>query len=214
MTFSGKLLWSTLSVLTLLAASPAEAKKKAASSKQLMADVEQGKDLYATIDTTLGTIVVKLWSKQAPKTVGNFVGLALGVKPPTDPGTGTNPPGHPFYDGLIFHRVIPGFMIQGGDPQGTGMGNPGYQFADENQIPLDRAGLLAMANAGPNTNGSQFFITEVPVARLTAYNAFGEVLSGQEVVVKITHTPRGQADRPNTPVVINKVTISETPPKS
>ena len=214
MTFSTRSLFSILAALTLLAAFPAEAKKKAVSPKQLMADVEKGKDLYATIDTTLGTIVLKLWTKQAPKTVGNFVGLATGEKPPTDPGTGTNPAGHPFYDGLIFHRVIPGFMIQGGDPQGTGMGNPGYKFADENQIPLDKAGLLAMANAGPNTNGSQFFITEVPVARLTAYNAFGEVVSGQDVVVKITHTPRGAADRPNTPVVMNKVTISETPPKS
>ncbi len=214
MTFARRFMIPILTALTLLATLPAEAKKKAASGKQLMADVEAGKDLYATIDTTLGTIVLKLWSKQAPKTVGNFVGLAVGVKPSTDPGTGTNPPGHPFYDGLTFHRVIPNFMIQGGDPQGTGMGNPGYKFADENQIPIDRAGLLAMANAGPNTNGSQFFITEVPVPRLTTYNTFGEVVSGQDVVVKITHTPRGAADKPTTPVVMTKVTIRETPPKS
>jgi peptidyl-prolyl cis-trans isomerase A (cyclophilin A) len=93
------------------------------------------------------------------------------------------------------------------------MGNPGYKFADENQIPIDKAGLLAMANAGPNTNGSQFFITEVPTPQLTTYNTFGEVVSGQDVVVKITHTPRGAADRPNTPVVMTKVTISETLPK-
>jgi peptidyl-prolyl cis-trans isomerase A (cyclophilin A) len=213
MTFSSKLCWSTLAGLMLLGALPAEAKKKAVSGKQLMADVEKGKDLYATIDTTLGTIVVKLWSKQAPKTVGNFVGLATGEKVWKDPKTGQD--SHtPFYDGLTFHRVIPNFMAQGGDPLGTGMGNPGYQFADENQVPIDRAGLIAMANAGPNTNGSQFFITDVPVPRLTTYNTFGEVVSGQEVVAKITHTPRGAADKPNTPVVMNKVTISETPPKS
>jgi peptidyl-prolyl cis-trans isomerase A (cyclophilin A) len=118
MMFSSKFVLPALAALTLLAAFPAEAKKKAVSGTQLMADVEKGKDLYATIDTTLGTIVLKLWSKQAPKTVGNFVGLATGVKPPTDPGTGTNAAGHPFYDGLTFHRVIPGFMIQGGDPHG------------------------------------------------------------------------------------------------
>jgi peptidyl-prolyl cis-trans isomerase A (cyclophilin A) len=213
MTFARKVAFPILAI-ALLAALPAEAKKKAVSAKQLLADVEAGKDVYATLDTTLGTIVLKLWSKQAPKTVGNFVGLALGVKPPTDPGTGTNAPGHPFYDGLTFHRVIPNFMAQGGDPLGTGMGNPGYQFADENQIPIDRAGLLAMANAGPNTNGSQFFITDVPVPRLTTYNTFGEVVSGQDVVLKITHTPTGAANKPLTPVVMNKVTISETPPKS
>jgi peptidyl-prolyl cis-trans isomerase A (cyclophilin A) len=213
MTFARKVLFPILAV-ALLAALPAEAKKKAVSGKQLLADVEKGKDLYATIDTTLGTIVIKLWSKQAPKTVGNFVGLATGEKPPTDPGTGTNAPGHPFYDGLTFHRVIPNFMAQGGDPLGTGMGDPGYKFADENQIPIDKAGLLAMANAGPNTNGSQFFITDVPVPRLTTYNTFGEVVSGQDIVVKITHTPRGASDKPTVPVVMNKVTISETPPKS
>jgi len=213
MTFARKILFPILA-LALLAALPAEAKKKAVSGKQLLADVEKGKDLYATIDTTLGTIVIKLWSKQAPKTVANFVGLATGEKPPTDPGTGTNAAGHPFYDGLTFHRVIPNFMAQGGDPLGTGMGNPGYKFEDENQIPIDRAGLLAMANAGPNTNGSQFFITDVPVPRLTTYNTFGEVVSGQDIVVKITHTPTGAANKPTTPVVMNKVTISETPPKS
>jgi len=214
MTSSRSLLSCAAAALTLFAAQPALAKKPAVSGKQLMADVEKGKDLYATLDTTLGTIVLKLWSKKAPKTVGNFVGLATGEKPPTDPGTGTNSPGHPFYDGLTFHRVIPSFMAQGGDPLGTGTGNPGYAFADENQGPIDRAGILAMANAGPNTNGSQFFITEVPQPGLTTYNMFGEVVSGQDVVVKITHTPTGAANRPVTPVVMTKVTISETPPKS
>jgi peptidyl-prolyl cis-trans isomerase A (cyclophilin A) len=203
---------STLAALAFLAAVPAEAKKKAPSGKQLMADVENGKDLYATLDTTLGTIVIKLWSKKAPKTVGNFVGLATGEKTWKDPTSGADR-NTPFYDGLTFHRVIPGFMAQGGDPIGTGMGNPGYMFADENQGPVDRAGILAMANAGPNTNGSQFYITEVPVPRLTTYNMFGEVVSGQDVVVKITHTPRDPHDKPLTPVVMNKVTISETPPK-
>ena len=123
----------------------------------------QGKDLYATLKTTQGEIVVRLFSKDAPKTVANFVGLAAGEKEFTDSRTGQKAK-RPFYDGTIFHRVIPDFMIQGGDPLGTGTGGPGYRFADEigPDNRFDRPGLLAMANAGPNTNGSQFFITEVP----------------------------------------------------
>src|ERR1700680_3002864 len=128
---------------------------------------------YVVFETSEGNIVCRLFEKDAPKTVANFVDLAEGKREWKHPSTGKKS-NDPLYHGTIFHRVIPGFMIQGGDPQGTGMGGPGYQFEDENQIPLDKAGLLAMANAGPNTNGSQFFITEVPVARLTAYNAFGE----------------------------------------
>jgi peptidyl-prolyl cis-trans isomerase A (cyclophilin A) len=212
MTFSRNLLFS-LTALTLVAALPAEAKKKATSGKQLLADVEKGKDVYATIDTTLGTIVLKLWSKQAPNTVANFVGLATGEKTWKDPRDGQEKKNTPFYDGVTFHRVIPNFMAQGGDPTGTGSGEPGFTFADENQGPIEKAGILAMANRGPNTNSSQFFITDVPVPRLTAYNMFGEVVQGQDVVVKITHTPRDGRDKPLTPVVMNKVTISETPPK-
>ena len=209
-------LFRSLTLLaTLLTLTPPAlaAKTKAAGKEQLMADVEQGKDLYATLDTTLGTIVLKLDSKNAPKTVGNFVGLVTGAKPWKDPKTGENKT-TPFYDGLIFHRVIPSFMIQGGDPLGSGMGDPGYKFADENQGAITKAGILAMANAGPNTNGSQFFITEVPQPRLQSYNMFGEVVKGQDVVTKIAHTPTAPGDRPLTPVVMNKVTISETFPKN
>ena len=176
-----------------------------------MADVNQGKDVFATFDTTMGKIVVRLYSKQAPKTVGNFVGLATGAKPWKDPKSGESK-STPFYDGLIFHRVISGFMIQGGDPLGSGFGDPGYKFEDENQGSITKAGILAMANAGPNTNGSQFFITEVPQPRLTTYNMFGEVISGQDVVTSIAHTKTGANDRPVTPVVMKNVTISETAP--
>ncbi len=124
-------------------------------------DVRAGKDLYATFDTSEGQIVVKLFPKEAPKTVENFVGLATGEKDWTHPATGKKGAGTPLYDGTIFHRCIPDFMIQGGDPLGRGTGGPGYQFEDEfgSGKKFDRPGLLAMANAGPNTNGSQFFIT-------------------------------------------------------
>ncbi len=164
--------------------------------------------LSAKFETTQGTVVVKLFEKEAPKTVANFVGLAEGTKEWTDPKTGQKVK-RPFYDGLIFHRVITDFMIQGGDPLGTGTGGPGYKFEDEfSSLKFNRPGLLAMANAGPNTNGSQFFITDVPTDWLTnKHTIFGEVTEGMDVVKKIIRVPKGPGDRPTTPVVINKLTI-------
>jgi peptidyl-prolyl cis-trans isomerase A (cyclophilin A) len=150
--------------------------------------------IYATFKTTAGDIVVRLMPEKAPKTVENFVGLAEGTKKWTDPRSGM-PSAKPLYDGTIFHRVIPEFMIQGGDPEGTGMGGPGYKFADEigPDNKFDRPGLLAMANAGPNTNGSQFFITEVPTPHLNrGHTIFGEVVTGQELVVKIARLGNGK----------------------
>jgi peptidyl-prolyl cis-trans isomerase A (cyclophilin A) len=170
---------------------------------------EGGGSLFAKFETTQGTIVVKLFDKESPKTVANFVGLADGTKEWTDPKSGQKVK-KPFYDGLIFHRVITDFMIQGGDPLGTGTGGPGYDFADEFNpaLKFDRPGLLAMANRGPNTNGSQFFITEVPTPHLTnRHTIFGEVTEGLDVVKKIARVPKGPGDRPTTPVVIKKLTI-------
>jgi peptidyl-prolyl cis-trans isomerase A (cyclophilin A) len=143
--------------------------------------------IYATFQTSAGDIVVKLMPEKAPKTVENFLGLAEGTKEWTHPGTGKSSRDR-LYDGTVFHRVIPDFMIQGGCPLGTGTGDPGYRFPDEigpgNKF--DRPGLLAMANAGPNTNGSQFFITEVPTPHLDrGHTIFGEVVKGLDLVAKI-----------------------------
>src|SRR6187455_2430904 len=163
----------------------------------------------ATFDTSEGTFKVKLFDDKAPNTVANFVGLAEGTKEWTDPKTGKKVT-RPFYNGLIFHRVIAGFMIQGGDPLGTGVGGPGFKFADEFHPKLrhTKAGLLSMANAGPGTNGSQFFITLAPTPHLdNRHSVFGEVVSGLDVVKKIGSVPTGRQDRPVTPVVMNKVTI-------
>jgi len=165
--------------------------------------------LLAKLETTQGTIVIKLFEKEAPKTVANFVGLAEGTKEWTDPKTGQKVK-RPFYDGLTFHRVIPDFMIQGGDPLGSGIGGPGYQFEDEfgSGLKFDHPGILAMANAGPNTNGSQFFITDAPTPWLNnRHTIFGEVTEGLDVVKKIARVPKGPNDRPTTPVVIKKLTI-------
>jgi peptidyl-prolyl cis-trans isomerase A (cyclophilin A) len=144
-------------------------------------------EMYATFQTSMGAIVVKLQPEKAPKTVENFVGLAEGTREWTDPRTGQKQK-TPLYDGTVFHRVIPQFMIQGGDPLGTGTGGPGYKFADEigPDNKFSKAGLLAMANAGPNTNGSQFFITEVPTPHLDrGHTIFGEVVKGGDLVAKI-----------------------------
>ena len=178
--------------------------------------VQAGKDLYATLKTSQGTIVVKLFSKDAPKTVENFVGLATGEKAWTDPTTGQQVTKKPLYAGTVFHRVIPGFMIQGGDPTGTGMGDPGYRFEDEFQSgrSFDKPGLLAMANAGRNTNGSQFFITTANPTHLTGrHTIFGEVVVGYDVVETIGNVPRSAQDRPQTPVVLTSVTLSDKAPK-
>ncbi|MBI5202862.1 MAG: peptidylprolyl isomerase [Elusimicrobia bacterium] len=164
---------------------------------------------YAVFDTNRGKIVVKLFPDAAPKTVQNFIGLATGMKAWTDPRSGAQS-NKPLYDGTVFHRVIPGFMIQGGDPLGRGTGGPGFQFEDEfgSGKTFDKTGILAMANSGPNTNGSQFFITLGPTPWLNNHHTiFGEVVEGQSVVEAIGAAPRGGADVPNEPQVINKLTI-------
>jgi peptidyl-prolyl cis-trans isomerase A (cyclophilin A) len=172
-----------------------------------MSDLKPGQ--YAVIDTTLGEITCELFPDKTPVTVQNFVGLANGTKEFVDSQT-REPTKRPFYDGLIFHRVIPKFMIQGGCPLGSGTGGPGYKFQDEftDDLSFDRAGRLAMANAGPGTNGSQFFITVAPTDWLDKHHTiFGQVVEGMEVVHNIVNTPRGAKDRPNTPVVMNSVKI-------
>jgi peptidyl-prolyl cis-trans isomerase A (cyclophilin A) len=165
---------------------------------------------YAVFDTSLGKITCKLFDKEAPNTVRNFIELAEGDREWKDRISAKKGPG-PLYNGTIFHRVIPNFMIQGGDPSGTGMGGPGYRFADETKgspHKFDKPGKLAMANAGPNTNGSQFFITVAPTTWLTGnHTIFGEVIEGQDVVNKITQVQRDRNDKPAKDVVLNSVKI-------
>jgi peptidyl-prolyl cis-trans isomerase A (cyclophilin A) len=165
----------------------------------------------ATLHTSEGDIRVVLFPDHAPKTVANFVGLAAGTTPYSRPNASGGNSG-PFYDGSIFHRVIAGFMIQGGDPTGTGRGGPGYQFADEfhPELRFDRPYLLAMANAGPGTNGSQFFITVGPTPHLNRrHTIFGEVADAESraVVDRVANTPTGPQDRPLRDVVIERVEI-------
>jgi peptidyl-prolyl cis-trans isomerase A (cyclophilin A) len=176
-----------------------------------------GQALWVTMKTSEGTIVLKLFSKEAPETVANFVGLTSGEKKWTDPRNHQPSTGRA-YDKTIFHRVIPGFMIQGGDPSGTGTGEPGYVFADEtsNGKRFDKVGLLAMANRGPGTNGMQWFITVSTPHHLDGkHTIFGEVVSGYDVVEKISNVPAGAdgRDRPNTTVVLKSVELSDKPPK-
>jgi peptidyl-prolyl cis-trans isomerase A (cyclophilin A) len=164
---------------------------------------------YAKFSTTHGSFTVRLFDKDAPRTVANFVRLAEGTQKWTDPKTGASVE-RPFYDGLVFHRIIDGFMIQGGDPLGNGTGGPGYKFGDEfhPQLRHDKAGILSMANAGPNTNGSQFFITLAPTPHLdNRHSVFGEVVEGLDVVRKIGSVATGRQDRPVEPVTIDRVTI-------
>jgi peptidyl-prolyl cis-trans isomerase A (cyclophilin A) len=198
------------------AKSPAADKKieKPAGKAKWLEKVEKGGDLFATFETSLGNITVRLFPKDAPKTVQNFVGLATGEKEWTDPRTHQKST-KPLYDGTIFHRVIPNFMIQGGDPLGQGIGGPGYQFEDEFKSgrAFDKPCILAMANAGPGTNGSQFFITEQPTPHLTNHHTiFGEVIRGCERVGKIARVEAVQT-RPKTDVVLKRVSLSEKPPK-
>ncbi len=167
----------------------------------------------ATLHTNHGDIVIELFEDHAPKTVENFVGLANGTKQYRDLDSGAMTTGR-FYDGLIFHRVIAGFMIQGGDPRGDGRGGPGYQFGDEfhPELAFNKPYLLAMANAGPGTNGSQFFITVAPTPHLNRrHTIFGEVKdeASKKVVDEIAKVSTGPADRPLDPVVIESVEISE-----
>lgn len=174
------------------------------SQKKAYKDLGDG--LFADIETTKGHIVVKLNYKEVPTTVANFVTLAEGknnfVK--------VEYKGKPFYNGTIFHRVIDGFMIQGGDPTGTGMGDPGYRFEDEfvPSLKHSKKGILSMANSGPNTNGSQFFITQVPTPHLDGrHTVFGETVKGEEVIDAIAKTPRNGQDRPNEDIKIKNITI-------
>jgi peptidyl-prolyl cis-trans isomerase A (cyclophilin A) len=166
--------------------------------------------IYAVFNTSEGQIVCRLFPEQAPQTVANFVELAEGKREWTHP-VSSKKSSDKLYDGTIFHRVIPEFMIQGGDPAGNGMGGPGYRFADETKGSphrFDKAGKLAMANAGPNTNGSQFFITVAPTEWLTGkHTIFGEVAEGQDVVEKISKVARSAQDKPHKPVVIESLVI-------
>ncbi|WP_258561860.1 peptidylprolyl isomerase [Chryseobacterium chendengshani] len=160
--------------------------------------------LYANLQTTQGNLIVKFEDKKSPVTVANFVGLAEGKIENKAKAKGV-----PFYDGTIFHRVIKDFMIQGGDPQGTGMGDPGYKFEDEkNDLKHTGKGILSMANSGPNTNGSQFFITEIATPWLDGkHTIFGEVVKGDDVIDKIANVEKGPQDKPKTDIVLQKVSI-------
>jgi peptidyl-prolyl cis-trans isomerase A (cyclophilin A) len=173
---------------------------------------KKGKTVFAIFETNKGTFKAKLFPDKAPKTVENFIALAEGKKKWTDPKTGKQVE-EPLYNGTIFHRVIPKFMIQGGDPEGTGMGGPGYQFADEfdPSLRFDKVGLLAMANAGPGTNGSQFFVTVEKTPWLNdRHTIFGEVVSGYEVVEKISTVPSDpRNNKPNEDVVLKSVKIEQ-----
>jgi peptidyl-prolyl cis-trans isomerase A (cyclophilin A) len=165
----------------------------------------------AIIDTTAGKFTCTLFPDKAPIGVANFIGLAKGTKDWTSPATGRKMHGVPLYSGTIFHRVIPDFMIQGGDPMGNGQGDPGYKFKNETSpdLTFDRPGRLAYANAGPDTNGSQFFITEVPYPSLDGhYTIFGQCdAASVELVKKVARMPRNGNDLPNDPPKINKITV-------
>ena len=165
---------------------------------------------YAVFHTSEGDITCRLFEQEAPKTVANFVDLAEGKREWTHP-TNNKKSKDKLFDGTILHRVIPKFMIQGGDPAGTGFGGPGYKFEDETKgspHSFDKAGKLAMANSGPNTNGSQFFISVAPTPWLTGnHTIFGEVVEGQDIVVKISELDRDRSDRPRKPVVLESVAI-------
>jgi len=166
--------------------------------------------VYAEFITSEGNFTIQLHEQETPTTVANFIGLAEGTKEWTDPRTNKKVT-QPYYDGVVFHRIIDGFMIQGGDPLGQGIGGPGYTFADEFHPRLrhDKAGILSMANRGPNTNGGQFFITLGPTPHLDdRHTVFGEVVEGMDVVRKIGSTRTGERDRPVQDIVIQNVKIT------
>lgn len=168
--------------------------------------------MEATLHTTLGDIQIELFDDRAPRTVENFVGLATGEKSWEDPKTGESKTGDPLYDDILFHRIIDGFMIQTGDPTGTGRGGPGYTFNDEFHPDLrhESAGIVSMANRGPNTNGSQFFITLAPTPHLDDKHAvFGRVTDGMDIVEEIGAAETDQQDRPTEDILLKSVTISE-----
>ena len=165
--------------------------------------------VYAILETSMGRMVCRLYADKAPRTVENFIELAEGRKEWTDPNTNEYVK-RPFYNGLAFHRVIPDFMIQGGCPLGNGTGGPGYEFEDEfhKDLKHDTPGVLSMANAGPDTNGSQFFVTVVATPWLdNRHSVFGKVVEGLDVAAKISQVARDRNDKPRTPVVLEKVTI-------
>ena len=169
-------------------------------------------DLTATLHTTKGDVKIELYPEKVPNTVENFVGLATGEKDWQDPETGETVSGEPLYDDILFHRIIDGFMIQGGDPTGTGRGGPGYTFEDEFHEDLrhDDEGIVSMANSGPNTNGSQFFITLGPQPHLDDRHAvFGKVTDGMAVVREIGSVQTGRNDRPVEDVLLESVTVHE-----
>ena len=178
--------------------------------KKIYAGLPEKGDLYATLVTTMGNIKVKLYDKRAPRTVLNFVGLARGTQDWTDPRNNQKETSKPLYKDIIFHRVIPNFMVQGGDPTGTGRGGPGYKFEDEFHPELrhNKPGILSMANSGPGTNGSQFFITDAPTPHLDdRHSVFGEVVEGLDLVKKIANVERNSQDKPLTDVVLKEVKI-------
>jgi peptidyl-prolyl cis-trans isomerase A (cyclophilin A) len=182
----------------------------AADLAEYTKDITGNGPLSATIDTSMGAFHCELFADKAPMTVANFVGLATGKKAWMNPKTGQVEKGKRFFDGLVFHRVIPRFMIQGGDPLGAGVGGPGYQFGDEvgNGLTM-KPGTLAMANAGPGTNGSQFFITEIGPNWLNdKHTIFGQCKE-VDLVKKIASVPKGPGDKPTTPVTINKSTFAK-----
>jgi len=217
----------TTCLLALLATgysqTPAPTAKKKAATKSATPSTTAAKtdattpaaQPTAVFDTTVGKLTCMLFPKEAPKTVTNFVGLANGTKEWTDRYSGKKKTGVPLYDGTIFHRVIPNFMIQGGDPLGNGTGDPGYSFEDEfsPSLQFDRPGRLAMANSGPSTNGSQFFITEVPVPHLNnKHTIFGQCDDASIALVqKIARVPTGQNDKPLEAVKIKHITITGMP---
>lgn len=214
-----KIIWVYLAafVVTLIsfhgeAAEKKESVKKSEdkTKKTENKTTQKGKDMIAVFETNKGTFKIKLFPDKAPKTVENFVGLAEGTKEWTDPKTGSKVK-KPFYDGLIFHRVIPDFMIQGGCPLGRGTGGPGYQFADEfSDLKHSKAGILSMANAGPNTNGSQFFITVKETPWLDGrHTVFGEVTEGLDIVMSISKAKTAPGDKPLEDIVIKKLTIQK-----
>lgn len=173
------------------------------------ADKNKGKKMFAVVETSKGNFKLELFPDKSPKAVENFVGLAEGTKEWTDPKTGKKVK-KPLFDGTVFHRIISGFMIQGGDPLGNGTGGPGYQFDNEDApgLAYDKPGILGMANAGPNTNGSQFFVTVAAYPSLNHhYTIFGEVVEGMDVVMNISKVKTGPGDRPVEPVVLKHVKI-------
>jgi peptidyl-prolyl cis-trans isomerase A (cyclophilin A) len=199
-----------LLLCTSFALAQTAAKKPAAPAQKPAG--EAGGNPKAIIDTAAGKLTCTLFPKQAPETVQNFIGLASGTKDWKNPVSGAKKHGVPLYDGTIFHRVIPNFMIQGGDPKGDGTGDPGYSFKDEfsPDLKFDKPGRLAMANSGPNTNGSQFFITEVPVPHLNGkHTIFGQCDAASVALVKqIARKPSDPRDnRPFNPVKINHITV-------